>query len=624
MQYWLICDGSTYGGEDALRRGFISDASWTRQVQTGGGYWEYRYQDTHYTHYFWRWRGWSGWEDNAYSGTSEREVQTRTIYRYRDYRLNYPGYDPNRDSSLEEQTVATYDISGNILGLTEDYSGKRATVLVYKKTNTDPTQEQLEYVDQIILGSNNSYSFTVNVKEKPSYQETGDFIVTLSIEGCSRLVNIDVIEAVKPTYTVTFYKNDGEVFTTQTVLADTGVDVNSVGIPEKEGHRFVKWNAPLVNISRNMSVTAIFEKILYPVIFVDYESKTIHITEIPYGEPIATPVPDSIEGMTFVRWDGIPEGAESVVTGNTILTAVWSPILYTVQFCDLDGTVVGEPQKVEYGKSAVPPEPVTVGDVAYAWSTNGNAWWRVMQDMVVMPHVPEAFLLAPPVSSVPTEDGVRGLFNVELLPANRGDTIYYTVNIPVTEADSLEYINTVLLNPNADSESGALLNADDSDDTAEDDWNSLSAIDCISKYTEPLLLSAGNTVYAFTVNSAGDSSQVVAFEYQSSNEETDSGILPNIYDIEDNVAVTVENAVYNHETGVLEARIMHESPVCAYVAAYQSNGKTLAIQKEELSSETNEFSVRFESSVTVDISTIKIFVLNPDNFMPLCRSYSTQ
>ena len=46
VQYWLICDGSTYGGEDAVRRGFISDASWTRQVQTGGGYWEYRYQDT--------------------------------------------------------------------------------------------------------------------------------------------------------------------------------------------------------------------------------------------------------------------------------------------------------------------------------------------------------------------------------------------------------------------------------------------------------------------------------------------------------------------------------------------------------------------------------------------------
>ena len=541
------------------------------------------------------------------------------LYRYSDY---VEDYNPANDNP-QEATVATYSLSGNIPGLTEDYNGKRATVLVYKKTNTDPTQEQLEYVDQIIMGGNNSYAFTVNVKEKPLYQETGDFIVTLSIEGCSRLVNIDVIEAIKPTYTVTFYKNDGDVFTTQTVLADGGIDVNSIGMPEKEGHRFVKWNAPLVNINRDMSVTAVFEKILYPVIFVDYENKTIHTAEIPYGEPIATTIPDSIEGMTFVGWDGLPEGAEAVVTGNTVLTAVWSPNIYTVQFCDLEGTLIGEPQRVEYGKSAIPPEAVTVGNVTYAWNTSGSAWWRVTQDMIVTPYVPDAFLLAPPSSSTPTEDGVRGLFNVELLPAKRGDTVYYTVNIPLTEADTLEYINAVLLNPDAESETGVLADTDDLDVIDGDNWDNVSVIDCISQYTEPLLLSGGNTVYAFAVDSAGNSSQVAVFEYTSAYEEIDSGILPNIYDMDD-ADVVIESASYNQEIGVLDATVTHEAAVCVFIAAYKNDGEMLAVQIVELSSETNNFSAAFEPSALADMSEIKIFVLDPDNLTPLCASYVIQ
>ena len=76
-----------------------------------------------------------------------------------------------------------------------------ATVMVYKKCNTDPTEEQLEYVGETQIGSNNSYSFEFIPRETPS-SETGDFIVALGIEGADRLVNVDVIEADKPSYTV--------------------------------------------------------------------------------------------------------------------------------------------------------------------------------------------------------------------------------------------------------------------------------------------------------------------------------------------------------------------------------------------------------------------------------------
>ena len=530
VQYWLICDGSTYGGEDAVRRGFISDASWTRQVQTGGGYWEYRYQDTHYTHYFWRWRGWSGWEDNAYSGTSDREVQTQVVYRYRDYRLNYPGYDPNRDSSLEEQTVATYNISGSIPGLTENYSGKKATVLVYKKTNSDPTQEQLEYVEQITVADGNAYSFTVNPKEAISYRETGDYVVTLSMEGCERLVNIDLIEAPKPSYTVTFYTEDGVEFARQSVAANAGVDVNAIGIPEKDGHRFVKWDKSVVNVERDLSVTAVFEKLTYPVVFVDHENRTTTVRDVSYGEPVESFTPDSVEGMTFDHWDGLSTDEMTAITGTAVMTAVWTPQTYTVTFKDLDGKTVGETQTVAYGKSATLPSNIVKDGVVYAWNTMGAAWWCVTQDMNISPYVPPAFTLASPSASVPTDEDVYGLFTVELASED-GSAVYYTIDTPLTEDNVLAYVNDLALNAEAELTGLATLMDTEESEDGEDGYEEgiIDPVTLIRRYEEPITVYAGSTIYAFSADSENNLSPVAAFQYISANSEEDAGPQPNVY-----------------------------------------------------------------------------------------------
>ena len=65
-------------------RHYSSDGSY--YTYAGGISKEGRYRDleTTYTYYFYRWNDWSSWSNSAVSQTSDREVQTQTVYRYKD------------------------------------------------------------------------------------------------------------------------------------------------------------------------------------------------------------------------------------------------------------------------------------------------------------------------------------------------------------------------------------------------------------------------------------------------------------------------------------------------------------------------------------------------------------
>ena len=70
-QYWLICDGSTYGGP----------GPWTREVEAGTQT-LYSYRDIYYTYYFYRYSE-PYWSDSQVSSDNVKLVSTRLLYRYR-------------------------------------------------------------------------------------------------------------------------------------------------------------------------------------------------------------------------------------------------------------------------------------------------------------------------------------------------------------------------------------------------------------------------------------------------------------------------------------------------------------------------------------------------------------
>ena len=56
----------------------------TRRVELPRTYHtEYRYRDKTITYHYSRWSDWSSWSDNAISGSGEKEVETKTVYRYK-------------------------------------------------------------------------------------------------------------------------------------------------------------------------------------------------------------------------------------------------------------------------------------------------------------------------------------------------------------------------------------------------------------------------------------------------------------------------------------------------------------------------------------------------------------
>ena len=498
----------------------------------------------------------------------------------------------------EERVVnkeITYDDPVKYYKVKTNLEGKVATVMVYKKNNNDPTQGQLEFVDQIKIGENNSYSFSINTKEFISYSGygydgTGDFIVTLAIQKIMRPINIKVIEADVPEHNVKFYVN-GEEYRIEPVKHGKAVDLNKFSIEDIEamnpGYRFVKWDKSVVDVTEDMDINAIMVPKTYSVVFVDYENQTTDLQELAYGETIPAPEVEPVEGKIFLGWDNvidkytaIPENTEvddsveryyllvdgktyirkadynrtihtlkdeteyfktqttAVVTGNMIITAKWKTLEYNVKFVDFDDNIISE-QTVAYGESAELPEFITKEDRTYMWDLAGEEWWNVTKDMVIRPYDTTVSTVAPPVLDASLAD-VGGSFYASLSAEDEESKIYYSYYNEITEKDAKMYAERRSIESEYEHEgislSGINLFGDDEDDEGdaeiqEDYDEGYSALSSIREYTEPIEITEGTVIYAFTVDKDGNISPIAVFEYGYDDSE-DEGIIENTYEID--------------------------------------------------------------------------------------------
>jgi hypothetical protein len=354
------------------------------------------------------------------------------VYRYRD---EVPIYDTS--AGTEDTSGQNYRFTGTVCP-DEDLSGKVATIMVYQSKNMDPNQYQMQYVGQITLGEGNSYVVNFIPINQPSV-ESGNYIVALGIQGTTGLLNVDVLDAPKPEYTVRFLMDDGSVISTQTVLEGQNAVVPPV--PEKQGYRFVGWSERTTDIFKNVDIFAQFEKEQYIVAFVDWVNENIGFQKYYYGDTITAPYTPTAEGRVFIGWDAILEG-NTTVQDNMVVSAVYDRQLFTVRFLDENGNVYQE-QQVAYGDSAVLPEPLVVeGKVFLGWSTDVT-WWNVTSDLEVRPIVVFAETVAAPISNI-------GFFEVGIeidleLESEIGSTIYYTTDGTTPTKDSAVYSDPIHL-----------------------------------------------------------------------------------------------------------------------------------------------------------------------------------
>lgn len=486
---------------------------------------QYSYQTRtkNYVYSYEKWSDWSPWSTTPYSSSANQRVETKTQYRYRD---QVPVYDDL--AGEEDNSGSEYTVKGTLNLADVDLKGKLATIMVYRGKNTDPNEDQIQYIGQTTLGEGNSYDFTFKPKEEPS-QSTGDYVVSLGVQGTTGLINVDMIKAPKQSYTVQFIDMDGTVLNEQTV--ESGENATAPKSPEKEGYHFIGWNGTTTGILSDTTITAMYTPEVYSVVFVDWMNATVvSIQTCKYGDTIVSPGTPTADGATFKGWDAILND-DTTVTGNRIVNAVYDKQTFTVRFLNENGTAIST-QKVEYGDAATLPRDLTVdGLVFQGWSTE-EAWWSVTKDMDIKPILAYPETTAMPMSNL---ESVTFATAASLeLSAEEGATIYYTT--------------------------------DGTDPTTES-----------STYNEPMFLDKGTEVRAMAVKDGKNASDVASFLFVYDN-------TPDVMDESEQIELETQNVMVTAgEPVTLTVNIKNNPGLLGYLFYVESTDGSLSAKYDETS-----------------------------------------
>lgn len=372
-----------------------------------------------------KWDDWGDWGFDEAVASAEKEVQTQKVYRYRTKQ-------PGAVQGKEDTTGTKQTITGS-LSTGTDLAGKEATVMVYNVTNSDPNEDQVQYIGQTTIGAGNAYSFSFTPRQDPSV-ESGDFIVSLGVKGSTGLVNVATIKAPRAQYTVTYQyeKADGSTAVISEQQVNAGEDATAPEPPTREGCQFLGWSRAASGIDRDMVINAIFAERTCTIAWVDHQAEDVLLQTVPFGSTLEAPADHvDVEGYTFKGWDALLSGTTQA-TGDMVIKATYEPVKHTVMFLNYDGTPFKTVQ-VEHGKAAELPEanPTAPGMEFVSWGTTSQTpWWSVTKDLAVKPLFAYENTVSSPYFSVELASGYVGAkgAKVYLEAPTDGSTIYYTLD----------------------------------------------------------------------------------------------------------------------------------------------------------------------------------------------------
>lgn len=409
-------------------------------------------------------------------------------------------------SSLEDQKGKQRTLEGKIEGA----AGKVATLMVYKGQNTDPIASQIEYIGQVTIGEDGSYKFNYTTKEEPTVK-TGDFVITLGIEGSTNYQVVGRIEAPKQVFTVDFVDDDGNSIGEQKKVADGGT-VEAPSVPEKEGLEFIGWDTGLKNVRENMVVTAQYKKKKCTVIFVDWDKTSIEIKEFDYGDTLSSDHIPEKAGQIFDKWVDVENKEVKVVKNNMIVEASYRDTKYTVKFLDWNGEVISE-QELNYGDEAeLPKEPTSPNDntVFLCWD-NYEQLAFVQRDLVLTPKYEYIETTYKPLfiksdSSTETEQ-VIGLYSL-----NSDVEIYYKIEESDEDLGTTQFLDK----------------------------------EQYQKYSRPLVISSNSIIRAYATSDNANDSEIVEYVVDFS-QQTENTTKPDTEFTTSSVEMTTNNEKTTHK-----------------------------------------------------------------------------
>lgn len=374
----------------------------------------------------------SVWSTEKPEESDDKEIEERTVYRYV----------PADTNMIENTDGELRTISGSV---DPSFAGKQAILFVYKIDEAaDYTNEA---VAQTVIGENGEYAFEFKLREEPTSMNingekkpTGDFTVTLGIEGTTSVIYLDPIKAPLPEYTVEYVDHDGTSLLTAKVKDGEAAPIPDA-IPERQGYTFVGWNNNPSEIHSNMTMTAVYVKNKYAVAFVDWNSESVVLQQYSYGDPILPPEPKCPEGYDFKGWDILLDG-NAIVTENVVACAVFEPKQFEVSFVDYDGKVI-DTQTIEYGQTADLPDALEdLEDRSFiCWSIDTDT--VITQSMIVEPIVLYAETAETPVISLES-NAYDSAQTLEITSADKSK-IYYTLDGSDPADNGIEYTGAITI-----------------------------------------------------------------------------------------------------------------------------------------------------------------------------------
>lgn len=166
-------------------------------------------------------------------------------------------------------------------------------------------------------------------------------------------------------YKVTFCDYDGTELSA--VEVEYGQGAEKPGEPERNGFRFIGWDAEFDNVTDNITVKAMYVQ-CFEVTFLDYNGSVIEIVLVDYNGSATAPQDPERTGYRFTGW-------------NTTFTDVVSDIevmaeyvkQYKVSFYGADGTLLKE-EMVDLGGGATPPSaPELEGFIFEKWDKDTSS-----------------------------------------------------------------------------------------------------------------------------------------------------------------------------------------------------------------------------------------------------------
>lgn len=476
----------------------------------------------------------SQWQPEEIKASDTVVVKTRTAYRYKS----------NSTEDMEDKTGIERNISGKVDGM----AGKRATLMIYKGNNTDPTSSQLEYIEQTVLGSDGEYSFSFITKEEPSLS-TGDFIVNIGVEGATYYQLLDKIKAPKPIYKVDFANIKGDLIC-ETQNVTEGESAVAPQPPVVEGYDFVGWDTGLSNVHDNLLITAQYQKRKCTVVFVDDESY-VEIKTFDYGDELKIERIPSQKGKVFDHW--VNERGDTVtnVVDNMVLKAVYRAATYTVSFLDWDGNEIST-QEVGYLDEAITPtvsDNPKVGElnkkytndmIFDTWDSYGDEI-QVARDMIISPVAKYKLDAGTPKISI-SDSSKNNKVKVTIKGTGRFEKIYYYVY---------------------DSQKASMSN--------------------VKTYSKSFEVDKGNTVFAYATGSKLNQSNTVS-TYIKENEKNEN-------------VITAKNIVRGYSAKAQKVKIKASSSIKTKLT-YKSNSKKIKVNSKGMVT----IPKKFEGTATVTIT----------------------